>query len=244
MDHRNVVFFVSSYPLRHAVSQCYTYHMRQIEFAQGEFYHVYNHAIEGVNLIRDATDSERFIEGLLKFNAEEPIGSIYLARFEKVEADKKLKAKPLVNIVCYCLNPNHFHLMLEEVAENGIQKFMHRLTMGHCKYMNAKYKRKGVLFQGNFRAKLLDDNDYLLHTSAYINLNDRVHQLRHAVSQLVRSSWEEYINPRLYGICKRDIVLDQFRPRREYEAFALDALELMLEAKEDQTELKELEFED
>ena len=93
-------------------------------------------------------------------------------------------------------------------------------------------------------AKHIYDNDYLLHTSAYVNLNDRVHQLRGKASQLVRNSWEQYITSKV-GLAQPGLVLEQFRNRTEYKEFALDSLELMLAAKDEARDLKfsDLEFE-
>lgn len=67
---------------------------------------------------------------------------------------------------------------------------MHRLCTGFSKYFNGKHQRSGALFQGPFKAVHVDINEYLLHVSAYVNLNNRVHRLGRSAS---KSSWEEYL---------------------------------------------------
>lgn len=209
--------------------------MRKTEFANGEFYHIYNRGVDKRQIVFDQSDSDRFIKSLIDFNSLEPIGSIYEHSFEK---NLKPKDNNLVNIICYCLNSNHYHLLLEQLADGGIEKFLHRLGMGYSKYFNNKYKRGGALWQGPFRSVYVGDNDYLLHLSAYINLNPEAHQLGHSVSKLVRTSWGEYIGKSNEKICQTKIILEQFQSRKDYRDFAQGALELI---KDNKLEIRELD---
>lgn len=103
---------------------------------------------------------------------------------------------------------------------------MHKLGLGYTKYFNQKNKRNGVLFQGPFKAKHVSSNEYLLHLSAYVNLNNKVHQLGNGVS---KSSWEDYLvtNNLKVSFCKKDIILNQFKTVKEYCKFAEDALKVI-----------------
>ena len=215
--------------------------MRNLEFANGEFYHVCNRGVDKRNIVDDAYDANRFVQGLIDFNTIKPRGGLYEISFQK---EKGNNHQPLVNIIAYCLNPNHFHLLLEQVVDQGISKFLHRLCGGHTQYFNLKYDRKGTLFQGPFRAKHVDSDEYLLHVSAYVNLNNRVHQLSTLGAKLVRSSWNEYENQNFFGgICKKDIILDQFGSPEEYKEFTLASLPLMIERKEEERGAREEEDE-
>ena len=209
--------------------------IRNIQFAEGEYYHIYNRGVDRRDIVNDNADANRLLQSLTEFNCEEVTGGLYELSFAK----KRPRGKPLVDLVCYCLNPNHFHLLIREIKEGGISKFMHRFIGGYSKYFNNRNKRKGTLFEGRFKAKHVSDNDYLLHASAYINLNDRVHQLRDTL--LVRSSWNEYVDTTGVGACTKNIVLEQFKSRNEYKIFAEGALTLMLEKRPDYKELLELE---
>ena len=117
---------------------------------------------------------------------------------------------------------------------------MHRLGTGYTRYFNDKNKRTGSLFQGRFKSVHIDSNEYLLHSSAYVNLNDRVHQLGSSTSKLVksRSSWGEYTGESKSNFCCKDIILEQFRNAKEYQRFAESSLESILERKAD---LKDME---
>lgn len=208
--------------------------IRKVEFATENFYHIYNRGVEKRTIFEEPFDTLRFFKSMILFNSVEPIGSIYEHTFPLSE-NKKSKRKPLVGIVAYCLNPNHFHLILTPKVDKGIQMFMHRLGTGYTMYFNEKYKRSGSLFQGVFKATHLDSNEYLLHVSAYVNLNNRVHQLELGgfASKLVKTSWDEYINEDTggVGICEKDIIIEQFKSPAKYKNFALSALDSIIERK-------------
>jgi len=124
------------------------------KFANGEFYHIFNRGVDKRNIFSEEYDIYRFLKSMELFNSTEPIGSIY----EKTFTDKKFgrptsksdKSDKLVEFVCFCLNPNHYHVILEQITEGGISELMKRLGGGYTKYFNEKYKRTGSLFQGRF----------------------------------------------------------------------------------------------
>lgn len=164
-----------------------------------------------------------------EFNTIKPIGSIFENSFNKNK--DKLPDPPLVQFIAYCLNPNHFHFILTQLEERGIEKFMQRLG-GYTKYFNEKHSRSGALFQGKFKANHINSNEYLLHASVYVNLNYKVHKLKenHA---LFLSSWNEYMGSSSINICSKDIILDQLKSRKEYENFSKSTLDSILKRRKD-----------
>lgn len=217
---------------------------RKTVFVNNEFYHVYNRGVDKRNIVMDENDSDRFMKSVLLFNSKKPIGSI----FERMLIKNKNKLNQfggefggetakLVNIVAYCLNPNHFHFILEQVTEGGISEFMKRLGGGYTWYFNNKHKRSGSLFQGVFKSVHIDDNQYLLNLSVYVNLNNRVHKFGGETAKLVRSSWNEYLmesNQNFPGICSKDIILSQFKKNNEYKNFAEEELKEIIRRKDDE----------
>ncbi len=219
--------------------------MRKTQFAEGEYYHIYNRGVDKRSIFDDREDVERFLQCMQEFNVAEPIGSLYENSFKRDQlggpASKLVVEEedlPLVEFIAYCLNPNHYHLILKQIVERGIEKIMQRVGTGHTMFFNNKYERNGSLFQGRFKALHIDSNEYLLHLSGYVNLNERVHQLGGPASKLVRSSWGEYTDERISGICKKEIIFDQFKNRDEYKEFALSSLESIIRRKQ---ELKGIE---
>lgn len=205
--------------------------MRNLELTTGEYYHIFNRGNNKREIFFEKYDLDRFFVSMREFNSEDPIGSIYEHSFEKEKTESKPK---LVEFVCYCLNPNHYHFALKQLAENGISKFMHRLGTGYTKYFNQKYSNSGALFQGRYGSKHIDTNEYLLHLSAYINLNPEAHQLGSSTS---KSSWEEYDNPNLENFCNKKVILSQFKNISEYKKFAHESLKTIKTNKELSKEL-------
>ncbi|MEK7477976.1 MAG: transposase [Patescibacteria group bacterium] len=212
---------------------------RKEELIKGERYHIYNRGVEQRSIFQDRHDLLRFLQCLEDFNEIEPSGGLYMQSFEK-DLQLRHQVSKLVNIICYCLIPNHFHLMLEQVAEKGIEKFIHRVCNGYAKYFNHKYHRVGPLFQGPFKSSLIDDNEYLLRMSVYINLNYRVHRLPQ--NALYQSSWEQYLG-KSNNLCDKKIITSQFKSLGEYNNFAEDMLPILVERKDDQKELGNIYFE-
>lgn len=207
--------------------------MRKVPFRKGEFYHVYNRGVEKRNIFSDQNDFRRFFQSMLEFNVDHPIGSIYWNSFKTSKLRHEMsKSSRLVNIVCYCVNQNHYHFILEPLVEGGVEKFMQKLGNGYTKYFNHKHERSGVLFQGVFKSVHIDSNEYILHLSVYINLNNLVHKipLRHEMS---KSSWEEYVGDGKSGICRnKEVVLGQFLNKKEYKRFAEKFVKGIIERKE------------
>ena len=180
---------------------------------------------------------ERFYKSLEEFNSVDPIGSMYENSFRKDEDVEKL-----VHVVCYCLNWNHYHLILEELREGGISEFMKRLGGGYTWHYNNKYKRSGSLFQGRYKSVHINTNEYLLHVSVYVNLNNRVHAKLGGstakLPELYKSSWGEYIKTDSEGICEKEIILSQFKNYKEYKIFAEKTFPNIVDRKAMQAELE------
>jgi REP element-mobilizing transposase RayT len=200
----------------------------------GEYYHVFNRGVEKLPIFRDQKDLMRFFLSVKEFNTKEPIGSLYEITWG---LNPQVKQEKLVEIVSFCLNPNHFHLLLKQVSDNGISEYMKRLSGGFTGYFNKKYKRTGVLFQGRFKSIHVDSNEYLLHLSVYINLNNRQKGEKFMLS---KSSWEEYLGEEKDHICNTDIIIGQFKNTKEYKEFALSSYEDILNNKIKSKEVFEL----
>lgn len=210
--------------------------MRKTSFAIGEYYHIYNRGVDKRDIFLDQDDLERFLQSAEEFNVVKPIGSIYENSFSRDKGTQKR----LVKIVCFCFNPNHIHLILTPVVEKGVSKFMQKLGTGFTNYFNEKHRRGGSLFQGTFKSVHISTNEQLLRLSVYVNLNDAVHQLGSLAPKLVRNSWEVFTKPRreMDLTIFPEVVLEQFKSRREYQAFAEDLLPMLIEKKEEERELE------
>lgn len=120
---------------------------REAQIINGEYYHIFNRGNNKRNIFMGQQDVARFFQSMLEFNCFEPIGSIFEASFRKNSLGGSASKSPrLVDFVCYCLNPNHFHFILKQLIDDGIKKFMHRVGTGYTMYFNKKYSSSGSLF--------------------------------------------------------------------------------------------------
>jgi hypothetical protein len=218
--------------------------MRKTEFFVGEYYHIFNRGVDKRRVFTDRQDLERFFQSMREFNVDEPIGSIWENSCNKriLESTNPnfgslaSKKQKLVNFACYCLNPNHYHFLITPLVDDGVGKFMHRIGTGYTKYFNEKYDRSGSLFEGPFKAIHINSNEYLLHLSAYINLNDKIHNFGSLASKVIKSSWGEYSEEGIGSdgedFCDKSIILEQFGSKKEYVKFAIEAADFAKENKD------------
>src|SRR3989344_3323718 len=211
--------------------------MRKMAFLPGEYYHIYNRGVDKRNIFSDKKDLGRFFQSMKEFNTKNPIGRLYENSFVK---EKQLggKTSKLVRFVTYCLNPNHYHFLLTPLVEKGVEKFMQRLGTGYTMYFNERNKRSGSLFQGKFKSKHINSNEYLLQVGAYINLNnyDKNGVIKKSLNM---SSWIEYTQSSNINFCEKSMILGQFKSKKEYEKFALETWKTTCNRKE---EVKNFEF--
>ena len=146
--------------------------MRRTQFSEGEYYHIFNRGVDKRTIFLNTRDYERFLYLLFACNDRKPLlnSQFHYRGFASIETYPR-ERDLLVDILCFCLMPNHFHLMLHERTENGISRFMQKLGTGYTMYFNKRYERSGALLQGVFKSVHVDRQAYILHLSSYIHLN-------------------------------------------------------------------------
>ena len=146
---------------------------RKIPFIGREFYHIYNRGNDKRIIFKDDSDYKRFILLLYLCNSDMPvhISNDLNQGLPLIEMFKKDRGEQFVDIVTYCLMPNHFHILIKEKTDGGISTFMGKLATAYVMYFNTKNERKGSLFEGPFGAKHIDTDEYLNWIFSYIHLN-------------------------------------------------------------------------
>ena len=124
-------------------------------------------------------DWERFHKLLYVANSTIPF------RFTDIEdrdIDTIDRGDPIIAIGAYVLMPNHFHILVKKITQNGLSTFMKKLATGYSMYFNKKYERVGPLLQGRFKAEHVVRDEHLKYLYAYIHLNP---------VKLIQSKWKE-----------------------------------------------------
>lgn len=153
--------------------------MKNPKFVDGQIYHIYNRGVDKRKIFLDDSDHFRFTHDLFEFNDTEPALNLhyklpnyqsYEVSLRKIKNDRKPR-ELLVEILAFCLMPNHFHLLIKQKQDNGITDFMRKLGTGYTNYFNKKYNRVGSLFQGLFKAVLVNREPHFIHLPFYVHVN-------------------------------------------------------------------------
>jgi putative transposase len=149
--------------------------LRKDPFVTGEYYHIYNRGIDKRVIFKLKRDYERFMMLLYLANSSDSFRLDDLLNKQHKTFDEILvldKGEPFVSIGAWCLMTNHFHLLVRQEVDGGITKFMKKLGVGYSMFFNIKYQRKGALFGGLFKSKLIGvDDNYMKQLLGYIHLN-------------------------------------------------------------------------
>lgn len=169
----------------------------------------------------DSFDYRRFLKTILYYQLEgpKPRFSIFAPTSEELDKNKKI-----VEIVCYCLMPNHFHLLLKQIKEGGITEFLSKSSNSYTRYFNTKNKRVGPIFQSEFKSVHIDNSEQLVHLSRYIHLNPLVGFVTDNLDSYRWSSYREFLEIERAGVCFKEIILNQFNNVIDYKSFVLDQI--------------------
>lgn len=207
---------------------------RQIPLVTDEIYHVYNRGVAKGDIFLSPGDYKHFtaLMNYYRFRLEpgDYSGFCRLPREDRQNIWQELiKNKDYrVDILAYCLMPNHFHLLLYQIEEQGITKFIRKLCNSYSHFFNLVNDRVGGLFQGPFKGVHITSQEQLIHTSRYIHLNPFSSGLVMKISELSEyrySSYLEYINPKsvLWPVCSTEHILDLFgQGKNNYENFVIN----------------------
>lgn len=185
-------------------------------FTEGGIYHVYNRGVEKRNIFLDEQDYAVFLH-LLKYylspiNLEDIHPLMEFQNFTIVRPRPLANIEKEVNLLAYCLMPNHFHLILQQISMSGVTKLIRRIATTYSMYFNKRYKRVGYLFQGRYKASLIESDYYLLHLSRYVHQNplDLPGMTRSNLVSYPYSSYSYLLGNRHASWVKPDFILSFF----------------------------------
>jgi putative transposase len=221
--------------------------MRKIKFAKGEFYHVYNRGVEKRKIFEEDIDYLRFIHDMYEFNNEDFSAGAnvrFSCRKPKIADEKSINLtflkernkkprKLLVDIVAFCLMPNHFHFIITPKIDKGSTRFMHKLSTGYANYFNLKTKRVGSLFQGSFKAKHINQQEYFDYLLFYLHFNPldlvgedwragEAKDYNNLINYLDNYRWSSHLDysgqKNFPSVTKRDFYLDLLKGEEGYKS--------------------------
>ncbi len=133
------------------------------EYLDDTYYHVYNRGVNKRVIFKDSQDYAVFLNLFKRYLSKNPVkddkGREYDWLYDRLE------------VLSFCLMPNHFHILIYQHDKDAMTKFMRGLLTSYTMYFNKKYRRIGPLFQARFKASRITEDAYLMHISRYIHLN-------------------------------------------------------------------------
>lgn len=192
------------------------------------YYHIFSRSISKYVVFNNTQEYSRMVEGLKLYRFTEfshsfsKFISLDPSTQKAIISSLKNDSPVLIEIVAYCLMPTHIHLLLKQIVDNGISKYMAKILNSYTRYFNIKHRRIGPLWAGRFKSVLVSDDEQLLHLTRYIHLNPTSAGVAESPKDWRFSSYLEYINPddKKETICSYDNLFN-FTPK-EYQKFVLD----------------------
>jgi putative transposase len=129
------------------------------------YYHVYFRGVNRSRIFRDAADYEKMLRLFARYLSLEEVTNSAGVSFPNYHYKLEL--------VAFCLMPNHAHLLLYQRQQRAMAEFMRSLLTSYSMYFNKKYKRSGPLLESRYKASMITDDSYLEHITRYIHLNPR-----------------------------------------------------------------------
>lgn len=213
---------------------------RKEKFLPGEYYHIYCRTILNIPEFKDFKNAERLSQAFLLANSTNSSHAFSYLRKSKSATMKNAVeiaqgGEKIVDVVCYSIMPNHYHLLLKEVKDGGITEFIRKCNTSIAKYINIKNERKGSLFESKFKSRHVNSNEYLTHLSVYINLNPldfisgkewrtgKLKDWEKNKKELLNYDWSsaKYFLTNIDDkiISGAEIILEQFKNKGDYEKF-------------------------
>lgn len=207
-----------------------------------ELYHVLTRGIEGRKIFLNKKDFLRFVHDLYEFNDAIPAYNLF-RRFNEtpqlfdiqhrtIGEEEERKRKLLVNLLAFCLMPNHYHLFISVKNRESLTLFMRKLNGGYARYFNEKYKRKGPLFESRFKSILIKSEAHFIHLPYYIHCNPldlvmpewrerKISDYRKALNFLESYRWSshaDYIGKKNFpSVTQREFLLEYFGGEEGYK---------------------------
>lgn len=169
-------------------------------FYKNTFHHIYNRGAFQEKIFYEKADYDYFLRIL-----------------------KNYKDKYYIEILCYCLMPNHYHLFTKQTKEEySTSKFIADFSNSFTKGINKKYKRSGVLFEGKTKSKIIKDDSYFKWVVKYILENPVKSKLANTFLEYEYSSAKEIMglkNPIITSVTE---LLIYFNSLESFKEFILD----------------------
>lgn len=204
---------------------------RKTPLVVNQIYHVFNRSIARQPIFNTARDYQRMMQTINYYRYPKP--PLRFSFFDRLPLDKKeafmkeltTTKTPMLEIISYSLMPNHFHFLLRPFVVKGISDFVRNIQHSYSKYFNVKNDRSGSLFQGMFKAVLIETEEQFAHVARYIDLNPVTAYLIE-VDDLENYPWTSFLDhigkSPSFSFVSTQYIREHFRSGLNYKKFVFD----------------------
>jgi putative transposase len=189
------------------------------QYRENSYYHIYNRGVEKRKIFQHKQDYYVFLSYLKIYLSPPHLQGVSL----KTPPSHFLKNYTnQINLLSYCLMPNHIYLLIKQKDSISINHFMRSLGTKYSMYFNSKYKRVGPLFQGTYKAVLIEKEEQLIYLTKYIHRNPLEINPQKPLSNYPYSSYPTYLGKNTTPWVNSQIILDYFsnqNPLLSYQSF-------------------------
>ncbi len=201
-------------------------------FVNNGIYHVFNKTIESKKIFNQSNYSSLFLK-LLEYYRSSKL-RLGFARLREIPQRMKEEILKLIEIkkyfkieiLCFCLMPTHFHLLIRQLKEGGISKFISDVLNYFTRFYNIQNERKGPIFLPRFKSVKITSDEQLIHSSRYIHLNPYSGNIVKSFHELINYPWssmKDYVYSYNKSLCSTKFILELFNHKKEhYKQFVLN----------------------
>lgn len=205
--------------------------VRQIPLVNDEVYHICNRGIDRRPTFTAIKDYRRVLFVLKYYQYLNP--PVRLSRLLSLQKEQQKEIlnylekenDKLIDIICYCFMPNHYHILVKQLSDKGISTFISKFQNSYTKYFNIVHKKEGPLFLDQFKAVRIESDEQLVHVSRYIHINPFTSFVVKDIDSLCVYQWSslnEYLDINIPSVCRKDLVMSLFKNIKDYKNFIID----------------------
>jgi len=172
-----------------------------LTWQKGMYYHIYNRGVSKVTILHEATNFLFVIRKIREYSQANHI-----------------------SIIAYCLMPNHYHLLVRQDGQEPAGNLPQSVFNSYSKAYNKMYSHSGTIFEGRFRAKVIQTSSHLFHLCRYIHGNPVKDGLVADPTDWPYSNYLEWIGERNDSLVDKDFIKGQFSNAEEYKKFLFEYL--------------------
>src|SRR3989344_683200 len=207
---------------------------RKIPLVPGEIFDVFNRTVAHEPAFDNKWEIARMLEVIEYYMFD--LNPIRYSKFKTLPIEEKkgfltkMRENNLkhVEIYSFAIMPNHYHILLKQLSENGISKYIGNLQNSFARYHNIKNNRVGATFQSPFKATLIESDEQFTHVARYIHLNPLTSLLiknRDDIFSYAQNSFMDYSSNKPRHFMTTDKLKTFFRSRKKLVEFTLNQLD-------------------